>query len=119
LRTDPRPTSQIGGILEVGGGVRTVVTQDWRFRFHVGDGERLFVVPGVWLFEPIPFDMWPWVVGKAEIHVATMLWPKRLERWGVWEAKEFFNRNVNRLVHDRSLSIQRSDLALVEAGRLD
>lgn len=100
---DPRPTSQVAGILEAGGGVRTVVTQPWRFKFHLAEGEELFVIPHWWVREPIPYEDWPWVIGRAELEVARRIWPRRLKAWGVPEAEAYFARNLNRLVHDASL----------------
>ncbi len=47
--------SAVAGIVDSKGGLRVVVTQRWRMRFHVGKGERLFVLPGVRVQEPVPW----------------------------------------------------------------
>jgi hypothetical protein len=98
VQNDPRSRSALAGILESGGGVRVVVTEPWRFKFHLQRGERLFIVPGVWLSEPIPYEAWPWTIGAAEIHVATTIWPERLERWGTWEAEKYFRERILPLI---------------------
>lgn len=46
----------MAGILSPDGGLRTVVTQRWRMKFHLARGERLFVVPGLLVDEPVPFN---------------------------------------------------------------
>jgi hypothetical protein len=46
-------SSAVAGILDRSGGLRVVVTESWRMRFHVGPGERLFVIPGLQVREPV------------------------------------------------------------------
>lgn len=65
--------SRVGGILETGGGVRVVVTQLWRFRFHVWPGERLFVVPGLRVDEPVPFSDIPGLIQTVNDYVRLQL----------------------------------------------
>ncbi len=48
--------SAVAGVLSPDGGLRTVVTQRWRMKHHVKRGERLFVVPDLWVEEPVPFN---------------------------------------------------------------
>lgn len=58
--------SSVAGIVDSQGGLRIVVTQTWHMLHHVGKGERLFVVPGLLVWEPVQFSHWAWIV-----HVAT------------------------------------------------
>ena len=46
-------TSAVAGILKPDGGLRIVVTPLWRMKYHVQRGERLFVVPGFTVQEPV------------------------------------------------------------------
>ena len=66
--------SAVAGIVDRNGVLlRVVVTQRWRMRNHVGKGERLFVVPGMQVQEPIPHkDVAP-LIEKVRKHVATVL----------------------------------------------
>lgn len=54
--------SAVAGILKPDGGFRVVVTPRWRMKYHVGPGERLFVVPGLTVHEPVPH-------GQAQVDV--------------------------------------------------
>lgn len=47
------PLSAVAGILNENGGLRVVVTERWRMGMHVGQGERLFVLPDVEVQEPL------------------------------------------------------------------
>jgi hypothetical protein len=67
--------SAVAGILDRKGGLRVVVTQRWRMRHHVGKHERLFVVPGVEVKEPVPWDEIPPLVEKVQKHIAAKLAP--------------------------------------------
>jgi hypothetical protein len=48
--------SAVAGIIDAGGGFRVVVTQRWRMRNHVKKGERIFIVPGLLVQEPVIGD---------------------------------------------------------------
>lgn len=62
--------SEVAGIVDKRGGFRVVVTERRRdFRHHVGKGERLFVVPGVYVQEPVPFEEIYPLVCAVEQHI--------------------------------------------------
>lgn len=67
--------SAVAGITDRKGGLRIVVTQRWRMRHHVKKGERLFVVPGFEVQEPIPWDDRPALIERVLKHVARTLAP--------------------------------------------
>lgn len=67
--------SAVAGIVDRLGGLRVVVTQRWRMRYHVKSGERLFIVPGLEVREPVPWHDIPRVVRAAERHVFYSLPP--------------------------------------------
>jgi hypothetical protein len=67
--------SAVAGILDKKGGLRVVVTQRWRMRYHVKKGERLFVVPGYIVQEPIPWHDIAVLIGRVEVHIAKTLAP--------------------------------------------
>lgn len=48
--------SAVAGVRDRSGGVRVVVTKLWRLHHHVGEGETIYVLPGVWVKEPVPHD---------------------------------------------------------------
>src|SRR5215468_11333288 len=88
--------------LPVGGGVRVVCTDEpWSLAGHRGPGERIFIVPRMRAPFPPPFNLWPWICGAAEIHVATSIWPERLRAWGTWEAEKYFNEQIVPLMESR------------------
>jgi len=68
-------TSAVAGILDSKGGLRVVVTQRWRMHNHVGKGERLFVVPGKEVQEPVPWNDIPQLIFDVEKHVNQTLAP--------------------------------------------
>lgn len=57
--------SRIAAIIDRGGGHRIVVT-DGDFLCHVSPGERLCVLPGVMVQEPVPFEDYPKLVKMVE-----------------------------------------------------
>jgi hypothetical protein len=67
--------SSVAGIVDRKGGLRVVVTQRWRMRHHVNKGERLFVVPGLEISEPVPWDDIPPLIETVQKHVAHTLAP--------------------------------------------
>jgi hypothetical protein len=67
--------SAVAGIVDRKGGLRVVVTQRWRLRHHVNKGERLFVVPGYEVQEPVPWDDIPPLIERVQKHVASTLAP--------------------------------------------
>lgn len=72
--------SSVGGIVDREGHTRTVVTEYWRFRFHVHKGERLFVVPGLLVREPVEWGLIPYVIASAERAIADSIWPEKCQR---------------------------------------
>jgi|SRR6516162_5282561 hypothetical protein len=67
--------SAVAGILDTKGGLRVVVTQRFRMRHHIGKGERLFVVPGYEVEEPVPWDDIPELIERVKKHVQQQLAP--------------------------------------------
>jgi hypothetical protein len=61
--------SAVAGILDAQGGLRIVVTQRWRMKFHIGKGERAFIVPGFLLQEPVPWNYIPVMVRRVELYI--------------------------------------------------
>jgi hypothetical protein len=72
--------SSVAGIVDHEGNVRTVVTEYWRFRFHVHKGERIFVVHGLLVQEPVEWGLIPFVIASAEQAVADGIWPEKSKR---------------------------------------
>ena len=63
--------SAVAGILDRGGGFRVVITQPELMHHHVGPGERLFVVPGLMVQEPVEDSAQIRdLVGRVERHIA-------------------------------------------------
>ena len=64
--------SHVAGILDTKGGLRVVVTErkgDFD-RHHRGPGEMVFVVPGLIVEEPVPWDFIPVMIKRVEDHIA-------------------------------------------------
>jgi hypothetical protein len=66
--------SAVAGILDRNGGLRILVTQRWRMQAHVGEGERLFIVPHFKVQEPVALgkdtvDL----IARVEAYVASKL----------------------------------------------
>jgi hypothetical protein len=66
--------SAVAGIVDRGGGLRVVVGPRSNMRFHVAAGERLFIVPGFKVQEPVPWgkdqvDL----IARVEAYVASQL----------------------------------------------
>src|SRR5215213_1495261 len=68
--------SDVAGITDKNGGFRVVVTERHRFKYHVGPGERLFVVPGLKVQEPIPFEEIRPIVIQVEEYITSRLAPR-------------------------------------------
>jgi hypothetical protein len=70
LQTTLAPAnSAVAGILDRYGGLRVVVTEPWRMRFHVRRGELLFVVPEFKIREPVPWDYIPILIRRVELYI--------------------------------------------------
>lgn len=61
--------SNVAGIIDKDGGFRVVVTQRWRYHHHVAAGEKLFIVPGYEVREPIPWDDIPSLIKRVELYI--------------------------------------------------
>jgi hypothetical protein len=68
--------SAVAGILSPDGGLRTIVTQRWRMQGHLAKGERLFVVPGLLVEEPVPWEEIPTVIRQVHQHIVKTLAPE-------------------------------------------
>jgi len=66
--------SQVAGIIDAHGGLRVVVT-DNGFHHHLGKGEQLFIVPGMLVDAPVPWDEVPVVIERVQKHVVKTLAP--------------------------------------------
>ncbi len=69
----PQGPCGLAGIINVWGGLRVVVTEPWRLRHHLAIGEHLFLLPGIWLAEPVPWDRIPGVIRAVEFYVADFI----------------------------------------------
>lgn len=69
----PRVTdlpSSVGGVIDANGYLcRVVVTERERMHLHVVPGERLIVVPGLKIREPVSWREIPEVIQKVEAHI--------------------------------------------------
>lgn len=90
--------SSVAGIIDKDGNVRTVVTEHHRFRFHVHAGERIFVVPGLLVREPVEWGLIPFVVASAEQAVADGIWPEKVLKRGIPEAEALALLRRSRIV---------------------
>lgn len=79
--------SSVAGIIDPEGNVRVVVTELHRFHYHVRDGERIFVVPGLLVQEPVEWGLIPYVIAAGEQAVADGIWPEIMPKRGVPEAE--------------------------------
>jgi len=62
--------SIVAGIVSPGGGFRVVVEKRHDIHCHVFPGERLYILPGVKVTEPVSFDKVPNLIKKVEDYVA-------------------------------------------------
>jgi hypothetical protein len=63
--------SAVAGIIDRGGGLRVVVTQPWLLGHHVGPGEKLFIVPDLWVQEPVPWNDIEPMISRVQKYVAS------------------------------------------------
>jgi hypothetical protein len=61
--------SHVAGIISPNGAVRYVVTEKWRFKYHLQPGERLFVVPKLRVREPIVWEQIPTLINAVNDHI--------------------------------------------------
>lgn len=69
--SDPE-LSAVAGILDARGGIRVVITEPWRMCFHVARGERLFVVHGLRVREPVGWSDVPQLIETVKSYVERM-----------------------------------------------
>lgn len=67
--------SAVAGILKPDGGLRFVVTEPDAFHHHVAPGEKLFIVPGLRVREPLSTEQAYPVIKIAQQHVVRTLAP--------------------------------------------
>ena len=71
LSDQPRPGfSAVSGIVDCYGGLRVVVSEEWRIHVHhVRDDELCFVVPNFYITEPVPWDYIPTLIRRVELYI--------------------------------------------------
>lgn len=67
-----RESSAVAAVVDRKGGIRVVVTEPWRMKFHVGNGEKIYVVPGVRVREPVSIGDASFVVEMATAYARVM-----------------------------------------------
>lgn len=65
--------SAVAGILSPDGGLRVVVTDTDSFRHHLRPGERLFIVPGLYVMEPVEIHEAGPLIQQVEDYIARRL----------------------------------------------
>ena len=65
----------VAGILDKNGGLRVVATQLDGFKEHVGEGEKLYIVPGMLVPEPVPWEEIPDVILTVQKHISKEVAP--------------------------------------------
>jgi len=70
-------TSAVAGIIDRNGGLRVVVTQRSRMKHHAEPGEQLFIVPGLEVTEPVPWEEIPPLIKRVTKHVAETVPPSK------------------------------------------
>jgi hypothetical protein len=68
-RKEGKGLSAVAAIVDAKGGLRVVITERWRMRYHVGPKERLFIVPDCEVQEPVDLAYIPGIVARAEQYV--------------------------------------------------
>jgi len=63
-------SSAVAGIIDASGGLRVVVTEHWRMGMHVGEGERLFIVPDLEVQEPLSMAQAAPIIEIVKKHIA-------------------------------------------------
>jgi hypothetical protein len=63
--------SAVAGIIDQHGGLRVVVSEEFRIlQYHVGKNELCFVVPGFLIQEPVPWNYIPTLIRRVELYIA-------------------------------------------------
>lgn len=76
--------SSVAGVIDKEGHFRVVVTQRWRMRYHISDGELLFVVPGLKVKEPVALGNVHYLVCRAQECVEEWFRSRNDPEWEVW-----------------------------------
>jgi hypothetical protein len=82
--------SSVAGIIDPHGGIRFVVSEEWRiFEHHVLPEEVCFVVPDFRIKEPVVWDYIPTLIRRVELYI---LWwletrnaPLEIRRDPIWK----------------------------------
>jgi hypothetical protein len=93
--------SEVGGIVERGGGLRVVIAPRKSLHFHVQDGERLFVLPNVRVIEPVAMENIPALVERVERFIDSRLgqqWRTLIEPLAVNTQWLLYNLALNNCV---------------------
>ncbi len=63
--------SRLAGILDCHGGLRVVVgsRQSIYANCNTMVPEKLFILPGVWVDEPVPWEQIPWTIRRVELYI--------------------------------------------------
>jgi hypothetical protein len=59
----------LAGIVDKSGGIRVVVTHESHMPFHVGEGEKLYIVPDFIIDKPVSYDEYAALIEKAMAYV--------------------------------------------------
>ena len=65
--------SSVAGIVDSTGGLRIVVSKKWQMRYHVQNGERLFIVPGLKVQDPVSWEDQPSLINIVENYIKQKL----------------------------------------------
>ena len=97
--------SSVAAIVDTYGGFRVVVTQEWRFGFHLSPGEMLFVVPNFKVNEPVKWHAIPYVIKRAQKEVERFIktrndpeLPEVLKLYQLRQSRTYQRETVN--LHD-------------------
>lgn len=67
--------SAVAGIVKPDGGFRVVVAHRSTLKYHVAKGERLYIVPGFLVDEPVPYESQANVIDRAQRYVLSKIAP--------------------------------------------
>ena len=67
----------VAGIVDQNGGLRVVLTEARRLKFHVQDGERAYILPNIEVEPPLAWEDGVNLVAKVEYYIALRLEQER------------------------------------------
>jgi hypothetical protein len=88
--------STLSGVLDMYGGLRTVITYQGGIWAHVGAGEIECTVPGFWIREPLHWELIPWATLQVRRYLA--------ERWRLTRNQPLANDHPLNLFEIRTRS---------------